>query len=324
MNAIRVHQTGGPDVLQLEEMPDPVAGRGEAVVKLEAIGVNYVEVYQRTGLYPVAPPFVPGREGAGTVTAIGKGVTLVKVGDRVVSESLNGAYAELATVQADRLVVIPDGIDTRTAAAVMLQGLTAHYLATSTYTLTRGDWCLVHAAAGGVGLLLCQIASRIGATVVGTTSTGDKAVLAREAGARDVILYTEQDFVAEVKRLTNGRGVQVVYDSVGKTTFDKSLDCLAIRGQLVLYGASSGPVPPFDPQILSRKGSLFLTRPTLVHYVATRDDLLTRATELLEWVRSGALRVRIGQTVPLKDAAAAHRALEGRQTTGKTILVPEA
>lgn len=322
MNAIRVHQTGGPDVLQLEEMPDPVAGPGEAVVKLEAIGVNYIEVYQRTGLYPLAVPFVPGREGAGIVTAIGKGVALVKVGDRVVSESLNGAYAEFATVQADRLVVLPDGVDIRTAAAVMLQGLTAHYLATSTYKLTRGDSCLVHAAAGGVGLLLCQIASRIGATVIGTTSTADKAELAREAGARDVILYTEQDFLAEVKRLTNGRGVQVVYDSVGKTTFDKSLDCLAIRGLLVLYGASSGPVPSLDPQILSRKGSLFLTRPTLVNYVATRDELLARAREVLDWVRSGKLRVRIGQTFPLKDAAAAHRALEGRHTTGKTILVP--
>ncbi len=322
MNAIRVHQTGGPDVLQLEEMPEPVAGPGEAVVKLEAIGVNYIEVYQRTGLYPLAVPFVPGREGAGIVTAIGKGVTLVKVGDRVVSESLNGAYAEFTTVQADRLVVLPDGVDIRTAAAVMLQGLTAHYLATSTYKLTRGDSCLVHAAAGGVGLLLCQIASRIGATVIGTTSTADKAELAREAGARDVILYTEQDFLAEVKRLTNGRGVQVVYDSVGKTTFDKSLDCLAIRGLLVLYGASSGPVPSLDPQILSRKGSLFLTRPTLVNYVATRDELLARAHEVLDWVRSGKLRVRIGQTFPLKDAAAAHRALEGRHTTGKTILVP--
>ena len=322
MNAIRVHQTGGADVLQLEEMPEPVAGPGEAVVKLEAIGVNYIEVYQRTGLYPLPVPFVPGREGAGIVTAIGKGVTLVKVGDRVVSESLNGAYAEFATVQADRLVVLPDGVDIRTAAAMMLQGLTAHYLATSTYKLTRGDSCLVHAAAGGVGLLLCQIASRIGATVIGTTSTADKAALAREAGARDVILYTEQDFLAEVKRLTNGRGVQVVYDSVGKTTFDKSLDCLTMRGMLVLYGASSGPVPPLDPQILSRKGSLFLTRPTLVNYVATRDELLARAHEVLDWVRSGKLQVRIGQTFPLKDAAAAHRALEGRHTTGKTILVP--
>jgi NADPH:quinone reductase len=322
MNAIRVHQTGGPDVLQLEEMPDPVAGPGAAVVKLEAIGVNYIEIYQRTGLYPVAAPFVPGREGAGIVTAIGKGVTLVKVGDRVASESLNGAYADFATVQADRLVVLPDGIDTRTAAAVMLQGLTAHYLATSTYKLAAGDSCLVHAAAGGVGLLLCQIASRIGATVIGTTSTADKAALAREAGARDVIIYTEQDFVDETRRLTDGRGVQVVYDSVGKTTFDQSLDSLAIRGMLVLYGGSSGPVPPIDPQILSRKGSLFLTRPTLVHYVATRDELLTRANELLDWVRSGKLRVRIGQTFALKDAAAAHRVLQGRHTTGKTILVP--
>jgi NADPH2:quinone reductase len=322
MDAIRVHSTGGPDVLQFEQIPDQDPGPGEALVKLEAIGLNYIEVYQRTGLYPLPTPFVPGREGAGTVTAIGEGVSLVKAGDRVVSESLNGSYAESATVQADRLVVVPDGIDLKTAAAVMLQGLTAHYLATSTYTLAPGDACLVHAAAGGVGLLLCQIASRIGATVIGTTSTAEKAALAREAGARDVILYTEQDFAAETRRLTNGRGVQVVYDSVGKTTFDKSLDCLAPRGMLVLYGASSGPVPPVDPQILNRKGSLFLTRPTLVHYVATRDDLLARSRDLFEWVRSGKLHVRIGQTFPLKQAAAAHRALECRQTTGKTVLIP--
>ena len=322
MNAIRVHRTGDAEVLQVEEIPDPRPGPGEALVKIEATGINYIEVYQRTGLYPIPTPFVPGREGAGTVTAVGEGVTLVKVGDRVVSESLNGSYAESATVQADRLVRVPDGVDINTAAAVMLQGLTAHYLATSTYRLAPGDTCLVHAAAGGVGLLLCQIASRIGATVIGTTSTAEKAELARDAGAHEVILYTKQDFAAETKRLTNGRGVQVVYDSVGKTTFDKSLDCLAARGMLVLYGASSGPVPPVDPQVLNRKGSLFLTRPTLVHYVAARDDLLARSRDLFEWVRSGDLNVRIGQTFPLKQAAAAHRALEGRQTTGKTILIP--
>ena len=322
MNAIRVHRTGDAEVLQAEEIPDPRPGPGEALVKIEATGINYIEVYQRTGLYPIPTPFVPGREGAGTVTAVGEGVTLVKVGDRVVSESLNGSYAESATVQADRLVRVPDGVDINTAAAVMLQGLTAHYLATSTYKLAPGDTCLVHAAAGGVGLLLCQIASRIGATVIGTTSTAEKAALARGAGAHEVILYTKQDFAAETKRLTNGRGVQVVYDSVGKTTFDKSLDCLAPRGMLVLYGASSGPVLPVDPQILNRKGSLFLTRPTLVHYVAARDELLARSRDLFEWVRSGKLNVRIGQTFPLKQAAAAHRALEGRQTTGKTILIP--
>jgi NADPH2:quinone reductase len=322
MNAIHAHRTGGPDVLQFEQIADPKPGPGEVVVKLEAIGLNYIEVYQRTGLYPLATPFVPGREGAGIVTAVGQGVTLVKAGDRVVSESLNGSYAELATVRAERLVQVPDGIDTRTAAAAMLQGLTAHYLATSTYRLAPGNFCLVHAAAGGVGLLLCQIASHVGATVIGTTSTAAKAALAREAGARDVILYTEQDFVAETKRLTNGRGVQVVYDSVGKTTFDKSLDCLAPRGMMVLYGASSGPVPPVDPQILARKGSLFLTRPTLVNYVAARDELLARASELFNWVRAGELRVRIGHTFTLKDAAVAHRALEGRQTTGKVLLLP--
>lgn len=322
MKAIRVHRTGGAEVLQFDEMPDPRPGPGEAVVRLEAIGVNFIEVYQRTGLYPLPVPFVPGREGAGTVTAVGADVTLVKVGDRVVSESLNGAYAEFTTARADRLVRVPDDLDTETAAAVMLQGLTAHYLATSTYALARGDRCLVHAAAGGVGLLLCQIASRIGAAVIGTTSTAEKAALAREAGAHDVILYTEQDFVAEVKRLTGGRGLQVVYDSVGLTTFDQSLDCLAPRGMMVLFGASSGPVPPVDPQILNRKGSLFLTRPTLAHYVATRDELLARSDELLGWVRSGTLRVRVDRTFGLADAAAAHRALEARQTTGKALLIP--
>ena len=322
MRAIRVNRTGGPEVLQLEEIAEPQPGAGEAVVKLDAIGINFIEVYQRTGLYPLNLPFTLGREGAGTVVAVGDGVTEVKVGDRVVSESFSGAYAELAKARADRLVVVPDGVDTRTAAAVMLQGLTAHYLATSTFRLTSGDVCLVHAAAGGVGLLLCQIAARTGAAVIGTVSTSAKADLARRAGAGDVILYTEQDFAVEVRRLTNGRGVDVVYDSVGRTTFDKSLDCLARRGMLALYGASSGPVPPFDPQVLNRKGSLFLTRPTLADYVATRAELLERTNELLGWVAAGALHVRIDRALPLSEAAAAHRALEARETTGKVILVP--
>lgn len=323
MRAIRVHHTGGPDVLQLEEVPDPSPGPGEALVRLEAVGVNFIEVYQRTGMYPLPLPYVPGREGAGIVTAVGEGVTVVKPGDRVAAvESLQGAYAEFAKAPADRLIKVPDDIDLKTAAAAMLQGLTAHYLATSTYKLGPGDWCLVHAAAGGVGLLLCQIATHLGATVIGTTSTAEKAALAREAGAREVILYTEQpDFAAEVKRITGGRGVQVVYDSVGKATFDQSLDCLAPRGMMVLFGASSGAVPPFDPQILNRKGSLFLTRPTIAHYAATREELSGRAQEILGWIRSGALRVRVGRTFPLAQAAEAHRALESRQTTGKVLLI---
>src|SRR5690349_9059155 len=266
MKAIRVHTPGGPEALHLEDIPEPQPGPGEAVVRLEATGVNFIEVYQRMGLYPVPTPFTPGGEGAGTVVAIGAGVSSVRVGERVASQDLRGSYAEYSVASADRLVTLPDAIDARTGAAAMLQGMTAHYLATSTYPLRRGDWCLVHAAAGGVGLLLCQIAAARGARVIGTVSTAEKEALAREAGADEVIRYTEQDFVAEVRRITEGRGVQVVYDSVGKTTFDGSLDCLARRGMLVLFGQSSGPVPAFDPQILNRKGSLFLTRPSLGAY----------------------------------------------------------
>jgi NADPH2:quinone reductase len=322
MRAIRVHAPGEAEAMRLEEAPDPTPGPGEAVVRLEAIGVNFIDVYRRKGLYPQPLPFTPGSEGAGTVVAVAPDVTTVRVGDRVASESLVGAYAELAAAPAARLVALPHGVDTRTGAAVMLQGLTAHYLATSTYPLQPGDACLVHAGAGGVGLLLCQIASRRGARVIATVSTAEKEALARAAGAHDVIRYTEQDFVAEVKRLTGGAGVPVVYDSVGRTTFDGSLDCLARRGMLVLFGQSSGPVPPVDPQILNRKGSLFLTRPTLAHYTATRDELVARADELLGWVADGSLDVRVGATFPLADAADAHRALEGRATTGKVLLIP--
>ena len=322
MKAIRVHKPGGPEVLRLEDVPDRAAGSGEALVRLEAIGVNFIEVYQRMGLYPVAPPFTPGGEGAGTVVAIGAGVTNVRVGDRVASQELRGAYAELATAAADRLVPLPTGIDFRTGAAAMLQGMTAHYLATSTRPVGPGDWCLVHAAAGGVGLLLCQIASRRGARVIGTVSTAEKEALAREAGATEVIRYTERDFVAEVRRITGGDGVQVVYDSVGKTTFEGSLDCLARRGMMVLFGQSSGPVPPFDPQILNRKGSLFLTRPSLGAYVATRDELMARASEVLGWIGDGSLKVRIDRSYPLADASEAHRSLEARATMGKVLLVP--
>ena len=320
MKAIRVHAVGGPEVLRLEDVPDPTPGPGEILVRLEKIGVNFIEVYQRSGLYQLKLPFIPGREGAGTVIAVGSGVTAVKVGDRVASEAFVGAYAQLTTAKANRVVKVPDGITTDVGGAVMLQGLTAHYLARSTFPLQQGDRCLVHAAAGGVGLLLCQIAKRRGAWIVGTTSTPEKASLARDAGADETVLYTEQDFVREVKRLTNDAGVQVVYDSVGKTTFDGSIECLALRGTMVLFGQSSGPVPPVDPQMLNRKGSLFLTRPNLSHYLATPEELAQRTAELLGWIGEGWLNVHIDRTYPLAQAADAHRALESRGTVGKVLL----
>src|SRR5204862_362948 len=273
MKAIRVHTPGGPEALRYEEIERPAPGPGQVLVKIEAAGVNFIDVYQRTGHYKVPLPVTLGQEAAGTVSAVGPGVAAPKVGERVAYASLLGAYAEYA--------VLPDGVSTKQGAAVMLQGMTAHYLATSTYALKPGDACLAHAAAGGVGLLLCQIAKLRGARVLGTVSTREKAALARGAGADEVILYTEQDFETEVKRLTNGAGLQVIYDSVGKTTFEKGLSCLAPRGMMVLYGQSSGPVGPFDPQVLSQKGSLFLTRPTLAHYIATRAELLGRAGEVL-------------------------------------------
>jgi NADPH2:quinone reductase len=322
MRAIRVHETGGPEVLRVEDVPAPTAGPGELLVDIEAVGVNFIEIYQRTGLYQVPRPYTPGAEAAGVVRAVGDGVTEFSAGDRVVSESFKGAYAQQAIVAATRAVRIPDGVSTKQAAAVCLQGMTAHYLAVSTYPLRNGDRALVHAAAGGVGLLLCQIAKRRGAFVIGTASTPEKRALAMKAGADEVIDYTTQDFAVEVKRITNGEGLQVVYDSVGKTTFDRSLDCLRPRGLMVLFGQSSGPVPPFDPQILSRKGSLYLTRPTLHAYVATRAELVERANELLGWVARGELEVRIGAEFPLADAAKAHAALAARETTGKVILLP--
>jgi len=322
MKAIRVHSPGGPEALRYEDVPQPSLAAAQVLVKVEAAGVNYIDVYQRTGLYKVATPFTLGQEAAGVVTAVGSGVTDPKVGDRVAYTSILGAYAEYAVVPADRVVVLPDGVTARQAAAAMLQGMTAHYLACTTYPLKAGDTCLVHAAAGGVGLLLCQIASRRGARAIGTVSTREKAALAREAGARDVILYTEQDFEAEVKRLTNGLGLQVVYDSVGKTTFEKGLNCLTRRGMMVLYGQSSGPIASFDPQVLSQKGSLFLTRPTLAHYITTRAELVARAGEVLSWVKSGTLKVRIEHEFSLAETAEAHRALEARKTTGKLLLIP--
>jgi NADPH2:quinone reductase len=322
MNAIRIHEAGGPDTLRFEDVADPVPGAGELLVDVEATGVNFIEVYQREGLYPMQRPFTPGAEAAGVVTALGPGVTDFAVGDRIVSESVRGAYAERAVVAAQRAIKIPPGVTTRQAAAVCLQGFTAHYLSASIYPLEPGHRALVHAAAGGVGLLLCQMAKKRGAFVIGTASTDEKRQLALEAGADEVIDYTTRDFAAETRRITDGAGVHVVYDSVGKSTFDKSLDVLVRRGMMVLFGQSSGPVPPFDPQILNRKGSLFLTRPTLGHYVATRDELEWRARDVLGWVASGELSVRVGAEFPLRDAAEAHRALEGRRTTGKVLLTP--
>ena len=323
MRAIRVHEHGGPEVLRWEELADPVPAPGQAVVRLAVAGVNFIDVYFRTGLYkPAGLPFTPGQEGAGTVEAVGEGVADLAPGDRVAWTGVQGSYAERAAVPADKLVKLPPELDLRQGAAAMLQGMTAHYLATATYPLQPGDACLVHAAAGGVGLLLCQVARLRGARVLATVSTAEKAALARQAGADEVILYTEQDFAAEVGRLTGGRGVQAVYDSVGRTTFDGSLACLAPRGMLVLFGQSSGPVPPFDPARLAAGGSLFLTRPSLFHYIAARAELLERAGEVLGWVAAGKLRLRIGAEYPLAEAAEAHRALEGRKTTGKVLLIP--
>src|SRR5207302_2629194 len=310
MKAIRVHTPGGPEALRLGDVREPRPEAGQAVVKVEAAGVNFIDVYQRTGLYKVPLPFTLGQEAAGSVAALGTGVSEPRVGTRVAYCGILGAYAPYAVVPADRLVVLPDGVSTKQGAAAMLQGMTAHYLATSTYALKSGDACLVHAAAGGVGLLLCQVATLRGARVLGTVSTREKAALARAAGAADVILYTEQDFEAEVKRLLGGAALQVIYDSVGKTTFEKGLNCLAPRGMMVLYGQSSGPVGPFDPQVLNQKGSLFLTRPTLHHYIAAREELVARAEEVLDWVREEKLRVRIAAELPIAQAAQAHRLLE--------------
>jgi NADPH2:quinone reductase len=322
MKAIRFHEHGGPEVLSFEPAPEPAAGPGEVVVRLEAIGLNYIDTYHRAGHYPVDLPCVPGMEGAGAVVAVGEEVEEVAVGDRVGYAGVLGAYAELAAVPADRLVALPDGMGAADAAAVLLQGMTAHYLATGSYVLRAGDTALVHAAAGGVGLLLVQMARMRGARVLATVSTPEKEELARAAGADEVIRYTEADFGEEVHRLTGGAGVEVVYDSVGRTTFDRGLDSLKPRGTMVLFGQSSGPVPPIDPQVLSQKGSLFLTRPTMAHYTLTRQELLERAGEVLGWSAQGRLDVRVGARYELASASEAHRALEGRKTTGKVLLLP--
>jgi NADPH2:quinone reductase len=293
------------------------------VVRVEAAGVNFVDVYHRTGLYPNPLPLVPGMEGAGVVAERGPGVATLREGDRVAWTGILGSYAERVLLAADRAVLVPSGIGTETAAAVMLQGLTAHYLCTSTFPLQKGHVCLVHAAAGGVGLLLVQMAKRRGARVIGTVGTDAKAELARGAGADEVIVYTRGDFLEAVKRLTDGRGVDVVYDSVGRETAERSLDCLVPRGMVVFFGNASGPVPPIDPLVLSRKGSLFLTRPNLVHYIADRTSLEARSADVLGDVAAGRLAVRIDRRLPLADAAEAHRALEGRLTAGKVLLAPQ-
>jgi len=322
MKAIRVHEFGSVEVMRYEDVPLPEPGAGEARVKLEAIGVNYIDIYHRSGQYKGALPLTLGQEGAGVVDAIGPGVTEVKPGDRVAFAGAQGSYAQYVIAPAWRLVPVPEAIGAQQAAAVMLQGMTAHYLTHSAYPLQPGNVALVHAAAGGVGLLLVQIARRRGARVIGTVSTEEKAQLARQAGADEVILYTQTDFEQEVKRLTNGQGVHVVYDSVGRTTFDKSLNCLRPRGYLVLFGQSSGAVPPLDPQVLNTKGSLFLTRPTLGHYTADRQELLGRASALFGWMASGQLEVRIDVTFPLAQAAEAHRYMEARRSRGKVLLNP--
>jgi NADPH:quinone reductase len=320
VKAIRVYAPGGLEVLRYEDVPDPRPQAGEAVVRIEAAGVNFIDVYYRTGLYKTAFPVTLGQEAAGTVLSVGSDVRDVAPGDRVAWAGTFGAYAEQAAVPASRLVKLPEGVSAREGAAAMLQGMTAHYLACSTYPLKPGDACLVHAGAGGVGQLLTQIARMRGARVFTTVSTPEKAERSREAGANETIDYTKQDFAEEVRRATDGRGVQVVYDSVGKTTFAKGLTCLAPRGTMVLFGQSSGPVEPLDPQVLSQRGSLYLTRPTLGHYTATREELLARAGEVLGWVREGRLKLRIEHEFPLAEAASAQRDLEARRTTGKILL----
>lgn len=322
MKAIQITQPGGPEVMQFADLPTPQPKPNEALVKIAAAGVNFIDVYNREGRYKVPLPFVLGQEGAGTVAALGSDVGSLAVGDRVAYTSILGSYAEYATVPTDRLVKIPNGVSDPEAAATMLQGMTAHYLCHDTFPLKKGDSALIHAAAGGVGLLLVQMAHNIGARILATVSTEEKAKLARDAGADEVILYTHSDFESETKRLTGGRGVDVVYDSVGKTTFEKGLNVLRPRGVMVLYGGSSGPVPPFDPIALTGKGSLFLTRPSLQHYIITRQELEQRSAAVFGMIREGKLKLRIEHVYPLTQAQQAHRDLEDRKTTGKLLLIP--
>jgi NADPH:quinone reductase len=322
MKAIRVHETGGIDKLIYEDVPAPSPGPGQVLIEIQAIGLNFIDVYFRTGLYKTQLPFIPGTEASGTVANVGEGVTTVKQGDRVAYAGTMGSYAEYALVNSEQLIVLPEGGDFQAAAALMLQGMTAHYLTYSAYPLRRGETVLLHAAAGGVGLLLIQMAKQIGAKVIGTVSTEEKAELARNAGADHVIRYTETDFEQQVKEITSGAGVDVVYDSVGRTTFDKSLNCLRRRGMLVLFGQSSGTVSPLDPNTLNPKGSLYLTRPSLAHYTSTREELLWRSGDVLKWVSTGTLKVRVDRIYPLQEAAQAQNALETRQTKGKILLEP--
>jgi len=322
MKAIQVQKSGGPEVLTLGDLPAPKPKPNEAVVKVSAAGVNYIDVHIREGLYPSSLPFVIGQEASGIVSEIGADVQSFKPGDRVAYTGIRGSYAEYAAVPADRLVLLPPGISEQQAAAAMLQGMTAHYLVYDTYPLKKGETALIHAAAGGVGLLLVQMAKNIGARVIATTGTEEKAKLARAAGVDEVILYAQQDFEVETKRLTDGKGVHVIYDGVGKTTFEKDLNVLRPRGYLVLFGAASGPVPLFDVGKLAQKGSLFITRPTLVHYMAAHEELQKRATDVLTMIATGKVKLRIEHIYPLREAQQAHRDLEGRKTTGKLLLIP--
>jgi NADPH2:quinone reductase len=322
MKAVEVSHTGGPDVLEYKDVAEPQPKPNEVLVQIKAAGLNFIDVYFREGRYPSKVPFIVGQEAAGVVEKVGGDVTTIKPGDRVAYTGLQGAYSEKTVVPADRLVKIPEGVSFEQAAALMLQGMTAHYLVRSTYPLRSGETCLIHAAAGGVGQLLVQMAKMIGATVIATAGTDEKCAIAHRAGADHVINYEEQDFEEETKRLTSGKGVNVVYDGVGKATFEKGLNVLLPRGYMVLFGGASGAVPPFDLIKLSQKGSLYVTRPTLGHYIATREELEWRASDLMGWVASGKLKINIGQTYPLAQAEKAHRDLEARKTTGKTLLIP--
>jgi NADPH:quinone reductase len=322
MKLIRVHEPGGPEAMKLEEGEKPSPGPGQALVKIEAGGVNFIDIYFRSGAYKSNLPLTPGQEGAGVVEAVGPDVTDVKAGDRVAWAGPLRSYAEYQVIPAAQLVPTPEGVSSEDAAAAMLQGITAHYLSHSTYPIQQGDVCLIHAAAGGVGQLLCQMAKMRGARVLGTVGSREKAEIAREAGADEVILYEEENFTTRARELTGGKGVQVVYDMVGKTTFEGSLDSLAVRGYMVLVGRASGPAPLLDPQALNAKGGLFVTRPSIAHYTQTREELLWRARDMFDWVGSGKLKLRIEDRIPLAEAPRAHELLAGRRTAGKLLLIP--
>ncbi|HLE78301.1 MAG TPA: quinone oxidoreductase [bacterium] len=322
MRTVRIHETGGPEVMRIEDLPVPQPEDGQAVVRLDAAGINFIDIYHRLGQYRLSLPFTLGQEGAGVVERVGPGVTEVRAGDRVAYSNVGGSYAEYVVAPSWRLVPVPAGLSSAQAAAAMLQGMTAHYLSHTTYPVTPGTSALVHAAGGGVGQLLVQMIKRRGGRVIGTVSSEAKAAVAREAGADDLIKYTETDFVTEVRRLTGGRGVDVVYDSVGRDTFAQSLECLVLRGMIVLFGQASGPVPPFDPQVLNAKGGLFLTRPSLHQYTHTREELLSRARDVLGWIADGTLRLRIDRTYPLDAAPEAHQYLASRKAMGKLLLLP--